>query len=120
VHVSDVARLIELAHGNEQRGFEILNVGSCDPTSPLQVAELLRLLGSGSTLTVTGDFRAGDTRNCFADLTKARERLRFQPAVSIGDGLARFVRWVMTQEVVEDRSALAQRELSRLGLGRAV
>jgi dTDP-L-rhamnose 4-epimerase len=87
----------------------------------LEVAELLRrLLGSSSRLTVTGDFRTGDIRHCYADLSLAREVLDFVPAVSLEEGLERFVRWVSTQAIAADRSEQAQAELTSLGLGRAV
>jgi len=120
VHVSDVVNSINLALGSTSNGFQALNIGSGVATSVETVATLLRrLLKSDSTLTVSGDFRAGDIRHCYADLARAGRELGFMPVVGLEDGLTRFVEWVLTQPVLVDRSAAAQAELAKLGLGRA-
>jgi dTDP-L-rhamnose 4-epimerase len=118
VHVSDIVSAIELALKQPLSGFHALNVGSGVPTSVMTMTEMLRdLLGSNSALSVSGDFRAGDIRHCYADLTRVRTSLGFEPAVSLKQGLVRFCEWVKTQSLLEDRSETAMSELARLGLG---
>jgi dTDP-L-rhamnose 4-epimerase len=118
VHVSDIVRAVGLALTQPLTGFHAINIGSGVPTSVLQVADTLRgLLGSSSELAVSGDFRAGDIRHCYADLTRAKEILGFEPSLSVTQGLALFCQWVLTQPVLEDRSEKAMQELARLGLG---
>jgi dTDP-L-rhamnose 4-epimerase len=118
VHVSDIVRAVGLALERPLSGFHALNVGSGVPTSVMQVAELLRgLLGSSSPLSVSGDFRAGDIRHCYADLTLAHKVIGFVPKLNIEQGLALFCQWVMTQEILEDRSEMAMNQLAVLGLG---
>jgi dTDP-L-rhamnose 4-epimerase len=120
VHVSDVVHAICLCLDRPLSGFEAINIGAGQPTTIDEVARLLRhQLCSESPLQVTGDFRVGDIRHCYADLTKARTMLGFEPAVDITTGMGRFVRWVLGQDIVEDLSALAQRQLTQLGLARA-
>ena len=120
VHVSDVVRAIGLSLERPVSRFEAINIGSGQPTTVDEVARLLkRLLASESPLQVTGDFRVGDIRHCYADLTRARTLLGFEPAIDIETGMERLVRWVEGQEIVEDLSAQAQRQLTQLGLGRA-
>ena len=120
VHVSDVVNSITLALASSSTGFQALNIGSGVATSVDTVAKLLRrLLKSDSTLAVSGDFRAGDIRHCYADLARAEAELGFTPRVSLEEGLARFVDWVLTQDVLVDHSIAAQAELAKLGLGRA-
>lgn len=119
VHVSDVVRAIGLALERQLRGFHAINVGAGEPTSVMRVAETLRsLLGSTSALTISGDFRVGDIRHCYADLSRARVVLGFEPLLNIDQGLARFCEWVVTQPVLQDRSEKAMSELANLGLGR--
>lgn len=119
VHVSDIVAAIGLALDKPLSGFHAINVGSGVATSVMKVAETLReLLGSQSSLAVSGDFRAGDIRHCYADLKRAREVLSFEPSLTVEQGLAKFCNWVMTQPVLEDRSEKAMSELARLGLGR--
>lgn len=119
VHVSDVVRAVTLALEHPLQGFHAVNIGSGVPTSVLQVAETLRnLLGSKSELNITGDFRAGDIRHCYADLSRARKVLGYEPRLRIEEGLDLFCEWVVTQSVLEDRSEKAMNELARLGLSR--
>lgn len=119
VHVSDVVKAIMLTLQAEVAPYIVANIGSGVPTSVMTVAAKLRdLLGSSSTLEVTGDFRAGDIRHCYADTRRASELLGYQPQVTLDAGLKAFCDWVLTQPVLEDRSAQAQSELTQLGLGR--
>jgi dTDP-L-rhamnose 4-epimerase len=118
VHVQDAVLAIELAL-NRARGLHTLNIGSGKPTTVIDVAKQLRsLLGSKSDLSVTGEFRAGDIRHCYADISKAEQEFGFQPSVNLDEGLSRFVRWVQTQPVEEDRSEKALHELGEIGLGK--
>ncbi len=119
VHVSDVTRAIGLALETVLPPFTIANVGAGVATSVLEVATLLRdLLGSSSQLQVTGDFRAGDIRHCYADLEHARAVFGFTPAVRIEEGIKMFCDWVQMQPVLIDRSAEAMAELTRFGLNK--
>lgn len=121
VHVTDVVRAIHDAIEHPEDGFHALNVGSGRPTSVMEVAERLKaLLRSDSAIAVSGEFRSGDIRHCYADLTRARAVLGYAPATSFEEGLGRFVKWVVTQPVVTDRSREAQTELMARGLGPAV
>ncbi|MCX2865140.1 NAD-dependent epimerase/dehydratase family protein [Paucibacter sp. PLA-PC-4] len=120
VHVSDVARAIRLGLEADLPPFTVTNVGSGVPTPVLHVADLLRQqLGSTSELQVTGDYRAGDIRHCYADLTQARAVLGFAPEIGLEQGLQAFCDWVMTQPVLVDRSAQALKELTQAGLGKS-
>ena len=76
-------------------------------------------LGSRSATQVTGDFRLGDIRHCYADASRSREVLGFVPAVDLERGIRGFCEWVLTQPIEVDRSGEAQKELSELGLGKA-
>ena len=71
----------------------------------VRVLHLARLvadaLGSDLQPNVTGEFRAGDIRHCFADVSRARELLGFEAAVRLGRGLPELAAWVAEQRVVE-------------------
>ena len=120
VHVSDVVDSIKRALFSNVSGFNVFNIGSGIPVSVMQVAQILKeMLGSTSVLRITGDYRAGDIRHCYADLGLAKKRLGYFPSIELGDGLRRFVNWVERQEVVHDRSSEVQSALAKIGLGRA-
>lgn len=117
VHVSDVAAAVALAIDSERAGGSTLNVGSGVATSVREVAELLVEVFEGrSKVEVTGQFRVGDIRSCYADLSAIRAVTGFEPRVSLEEGLRGFARWVLTQPLPEDRLAQANSELKARGL----
>lgn len=64
---------------------------------------------------ITGEFRAGDIRHCFADTTLAKEKLGFEAAVALDDGLPELLEWVAGQ-TVEETGDEALEGLRRAGL----
>jgi dTDP-L-rhamnose 4-epimerase len=117
VHVSDVARAVQLAVNSDRANGGILNVGSGIPTTIWEVAIALKnSYSSESEIVVTGESRIGDIRHGFADLTLIKERLGFSPTVSFQEGVERFARWVVTQAPEPDRVDHAAEELRSRGL----
>jgi dTDP-L-rhamnose 4-epimerase len=112
VHVSDVARAIILAITSTRADGLTLNIGSGIATS---VAEIVPLLANGlgvrSQSIISGQYRVGDIRHCFADMRAVQETLQFVPEVSLDQGLDRFLRWVKTQAIETNRLDAAHREL---------
>lgn len=118
VHVDDVTRSIGLALQAGIKGYRALNVGSGEATPIRRMAELMKqILGSSSEVAVTGNFRAGDIRHCYADLSRVRQELGFEPAISLEDGLRGFCDWALTLPVPDDRSEAAMAELNARALG---
>ncbi|MDX2006526.1 MAG: GDP-mannose 4,6-dehydratase [Meiothermus sp.] len=112
VHVRDVVSAIRLSLESDRANGQTFNVGSGIPTSVFDVARLLvRALKGTSEIRTTGQYRLGDIRHCYADLTRIRERLGFQPEVSLEQGIDEFAGWVLTQTLPEDRLEQANREL---------
>jgi dTDP-L-rhamnose 4-epimerase len=64
---------------------------------------------------ITGKYRVGDIRHCYADIAKARQVLGYTPRVTLDDGLAELSAWLEGQAAV-DRVAQASAELSARGL----
>jgi dTDP-L-rhamnose 4-epimerase len=64
---------------------------------------------------IAGKYRAGDIRHCFADITKARQLLEYQPNISLEEGLAELVGWLSSQRAV-DQVEHANLELAQRGL----
>lgn len=117
VHVTDVARAVALALEAPEADGETFNVGSGDPRSVLDIARLTgEVLGkSGLEPEVVGTYRVGDIRHCFADITKAEERLGYRPQVALRDGLDELAGWLETQTAT-DRVDQASGELAARGL----
>jgi dTDP-L-rhamnose 4-epimerase len=116
VHVRDVARACRLALERDAADGRPVNVGSGRSASILEVAEALaRVLGKEIEPELTGTFRAGDIRHCFADATLARETLGLEAEVALEDGLAELAGWLDGQ-VATDRFDEAAAELTERGL----
>lgn len=76
----------------------VYNVGSGVPTTVLEVAnELMNNYNIQVPLTVTGNYRIGDIRHNYADLSLIQRELGFQPKYSFKEGLKHFCDWVMKQ-----------------------
>lgn len=117
VHVSDIARALRLAAEVDLTGYSVINVGSGKGTSILVLAAMLaEAIGYTAEPIVTADFRVGDIRHCFADMRRAKSLIGFEPSVDIREGLAEFVKWVLTQPLPEDGLAGAEHELKKFGL----
>ena len=93
-----------------------LNIGSGQPISIREIAaELAQTLGLSMPFQVTGKYRAGDIRHCFADISTASRTLGYKPKVRFADGLKELVQWLGTQEA-EDRVDDALQRLQTHGL----
>lgn len=117
VHVHDVARAARLALDAPAADGEVINVGSGRSVSVLDVADALaRAMGRNDVdPEITGRYRTGDVRHCFADISRARHLLGFEPRLSLADGLAEMLAWLEGQTAV-DRVDHATRELVARGL----
>jgi dTDP-L-rhamnose 4-epimerase len=116
VHVSDVVAATRAAMEAPAAAGCALNVATGRPVGILELARLVaRALDSDLEPTVTGEFRAGDIRHCFADVSRARELLGFEAAITLERGLPELAAWVATQSVPE-RGDEAVAELRARGL----
>jgi dTDP-L-rhamnose 4-epimerase len=97
--------------------YQVLNLGTGVPTSIAQAAEMLaKHLSAGEIKPqILHQYRAGDIRHCYADVTKARRLLGFEPRVSLQDGMADLLAWVREQTAV-DRFAQVEEELAAKSL----
>jgi nucleoside-diphosphate-sugar epimerase len=74
-------------------GYEIINLGN---NQPHKLSEVLRLIEkfTGKTARVENrEFHKADLMATWADITKAKELLGWQPKVSLEEGIRRTVDW---------------------------
>ena len=116
VSVHDVARAFAAALEHDAADGAALNVGSGRPVTVRDLALLLgAVVGREPEPELTGEFRLGDVRHCFADISRARDALGFVPDVELEDGIAELAEWLEGQ-APEDRVDAAAAELARRGL----
>ena len=117
IYVDDVVNAIELSLKTKLVKSTIYNVGSGQPTSVFNIATKLVECFEGQIQPhITGQFRLGDIRHCYADLNKIKSELGFNPKISINEGLNKFVAWVKTQPLPEDKLDKANSELQSRGM----
>jgi len=117
VHVSDVARAVRLALEAPSEVSGVFNIGSGESRTIRDVARQLAATMGRRELApeITGRYRTGDVRHCFADISRAREQLGFAPRVAFEEGLEELVDWLADATAI-DRVDQATEELARRGL----
>jgi dTDP-L-rhamnose 4-epimerase len=116
VHVSDVVSATIAAMNAPQAPGHAINVATGARVEILDLARrIARALGSDIAPEVTGHYRAGDIRHCFADVSRARELLGFEAQTGLEAGLPELARWVAGNRVV-DRGDQAMADLRARGL----
>ena len=117
VCVRDVATACRLAMDADRVSGHAINIGSGTRHSIIEIADrICSALGRQDLRAeITGRYRMGDIRHCFADITAARELLGYEPAVGLDDGLAELAEWLRDQRPA-DRVDEAAAELSARGL----
>ena len=117
VYIDDVVDATILGLEKEEANNQVFNVGTGVATNVLTVAnELVKNYGIDVSINVSGNYRLGDIRHNYADLTKINRLLGFSPKVSFEVGLKNFAEWVNTQEVQEDKYQKSIDEMKAKGL----
>jgi dTDP-L-rhamnose 4-epimerase len=117
VSVHDVARACRLALEKAEAAGCAVNIGSGKAYTVRQVAEAMaRTLGKAHLPPeVTGKYRVGDIRHCFADISLAKKVLGYKPRVTLEQGLEELAVW-LEGRIAHDRVAEASAELASRGL----
>jgi dTDP-L-rhamnose 4-epimerase len=116
VSVHDVVRGCRLALEKDTGPSAVFNIGSGQPRSVLNVArEIGKALDKELPPLITGQYRVGDIRHCFADISLARRQLGYEPQVPFQEGLRELADW-LEEQTATDRAVEARAELEQRGL----
>lgn len=117
VYIDDIVAATILGIEKKEANFESFNVGTGVCTNVIEVANTLKSkYNSDTEISISGNYRLGDIRHNYADLTKINKKLGFVPSVDFETGMGRFVDWVNQQEVVEDNYEKSIAEMKEKGL----
>ncbi len=118
VAVGDVARAFRLALEEDGADGSVVNVGSGASVTVREIGTRLgATIGKEIEPELTGEYRLGDIRHCYADISHARSTLGYEPEVELDVGLAELAAW-LEGRVAHDRIDAAAEELTRRGLAR--
>ncbi|MFZ5997566.1 MAG: NAD-dependent epimerase/dehydratase family protein [Nitrospirota bacterium] len=117
VSVYDVARACRHALEVPDAAYQVFNIGSGYQYTILEVAERMAAVFGRKRLfpEITGKYRMGDIRHCFADISRARDILQYEPQVTLEEGLIELSEW-FEGRVALDRVDEACAELAGRGL----
>jgi dTDP-L-rhamnose 4-epimerase len=116
VSVHDIVRANMLAMTRPESNDQVINIGGGTPISIRQVAEILaHSLGKDIEPIITHKYRAGDIRHCYADITKARSLLGYEPQITHEAGFGELAEWLREQDA-EDKADIMLKELNAYGL----
>jgi len=117
VYIDDVVDSIFLGLEKEEANGQIYNVGTGVGTDVLTVAQTLsKCYGTDVPLIVSGNYRLGDIRHNYADITKISNELGFHPQWSFEKGISAFSKWVDNQAVQDDKYEQSIKEMKEKGL----
>jgi dTDP-L-rhamnose 4-epimerase len=117
VFIDDVVSATIAGIEKEEANNQIFNVGSGVATPVIKVAETLRSLYNASiAINITGNYRIGDIRHNYADLTQISTVLGFKPKTTFEDGVKKFSEWVNQQQTETDTYEKSMAELAAKGL----
>lgn len=115
VNVKDIVSALMLVMNTPKADYNYFNVGTGRPTSILEIARILSgLYGSKPDVVIKNEYRSGDIRHCFADISKIAD-IGFKPSVSFKEGMRELVEWGKSEESV-DMVGKADLELAKLRL----
>jgi dTDP-L-rhamnose 4-epimerase len=117
VSVHDVAQACRLALEVPDAAGRVFNVGSGCAYTISQVAKRMARVLSKTHIKpqITGKYRVGDIRHCFADITLARSVLGYTPRITLEEGFVELAEWLQGQ-VAHDYVETASGELIKRGL----
>ncbi|MFA6360458.1 MAG: NAD-dependent epimerase/dehydratase family protein, partial [Dysgonamonadaceae bacterium] len=102
---------------SNEADYKTINIGSGEATDVFTVAkQLKKQYNSDADIKITGNYRVGDIRHNYADLTLAKKHLNFVPQYSFTEGLSLFCQWVNLQEIQNDKSQNTFAEMKSKGL----
>ncbi|MBE7171316.1 MAG: SDR family NAD(P)-dependent oxidoreductase [Williamsia sp.] len=117
VSVLDIAQASRLALETPGADYEVFNVGSGHAYTINEIAAKLAEILNKEDIKpeIYGKYRVGDIRHCFADISKTKAKLGYEPAISLEHGLIELAEWLEGQ-TAEDKVAEARNELTARGL----
>ena len=117
VYIDDVVDATILGIEKDEANYEVFNVGLGLAIDVNKVAStLVKEYKSNSKISISGNYRLGDIKDNYADLTKIQTKLGFKPKVDFEEGIKKFTKWVNAQEVVEDQYEKSINEMKEKGL----
>lgn len=117
VYIEDVVDATIAAIESKGLSGLAFNIGSGTAVNVKTVAKkLIECYGINVPVKVTGQYRMGDIRHNYADISLAQCKLGYTPKWNFDDGIKKFVEWVESQPIAQDKYVESMKELKERGL----
>ncbi len=117
VYIDDVVEATVLSIESDNANNEVFNVGTGKAIDVITVVDhLLNCFQKKVPVHISGNYRLGDIKHNFADVSKIKSLLNFVPKIEFTEGVRRFTKWVDTQHVVENNYEQSIKEMKEKGL----
>lgn len=111
VSVHDVVKAFILAMEKDEANGNVFNIGSGKSTSIKDIATIIaKTLGKENLVKISGEFRKNDVKHCFANISKAKKLLGWEPKISLEEGFKELIKWGEKEKAV-DNFAIAEKQL---------
>ena len=117
VYIDDVVDATIAGMEVPEANGHVFNIGTGVATDVLTVAKTLcKHYGIDVPLNVSGNYRLGDIRHNYADISLAKKILGFEPQWTFDQGIKQFTEWVNQQELQKDNYEASLEEMKQKGL----
>lgn len=93
-YIDDIVQGIVAAMEYKESGFEIINLGNSETVSLRELIAAIEKHCGRKAIIEQWPEQPGDVPHTYADISKAKKLLNYQPKVSLDEGLGRFVEWL--------------------------
>jgi dTDP-L-rhamnose 4-epimerase len=120
VNIKDVVRAILMALDDPRASYKVFNVGGGKGYTVEEFARIvIKEFGKHIEPVIPGEFRFGDTRHIFSDISKMQS-LGWTPQVPIETSVRDYIRYVRDQTDIDDIMDYARRKMKELNVVQAV
>ncbi len=114
VYIDDIAEATILGMTVPGISGNAFNIGTGVAIDVLTVANTLKkYYDIDVPINISGNYRLGDIRNNYADISKAQNLLGFKPKWSFDAGIEQFCLWVKNQPVQQDKYESSIKEMKQ-------
>lgn len=117
VYVDDAVDATIRALKSPAANGHVFNVGTGMPIDVLSIAHMLRSKYKSTVeINVSGQYRLGDIRHNYADISRVKEKLNFNPQWTFENGIQSFTDWVKMQSINPSLYSRSIQEMEKRGI----
>ena len=85
---------------NKVKGYEIINIGESKTITLSKLIAIIENTVGKKAIVNRLPIQPGDVEKTFADITKAKQLLGYNPKTNIEDGIKKFVEWISIKQIM--------------------